>query len=130
MSITTSQDLNEDDARGRPSSSDEKKEKDVGDLIDAVHPTLPGATALSTDAPLRLGQHRAIIGLHSSPFTEEEAHSIMDTAVPARVGGEAGDGEGVEDEEAMVSSDNVPVGVVPDKTAIYEHLEDQQCSVM
>ena len=129
VSITTSQDLNEDDGRGRPTSSDEKKERDAGELIDVVHPIHPGPTGSPTEGPPRPGQHRATIGLHSSPFTEEEAHSIMETAVPMGRGSEAGEGE-VEDEGAMVSSDNVPVGVMPDKTALYENLEDQQCSVM
>ena len=138
VSITTSEVLNEDERRGQVGVSEEKKE---GDLIDAVHPSAKGAVGGAVpvgggegggEAAGKPAQHRATIGMHSSPFSDEEAQSIMSTAVP--VGGlevVREDGEVVEDESRMVSSDNVPVGVVADKSAVYENLEDQQqCALM
>ena len=136
MSITTSEVLNEDERRGQ-AVSEEKKE---GDLIDAVHPAaatasgaapLPGGSGGGGEAAGKPAQHRATIGMHSSPFSEEEAQSIMSAAVPAgAVEVVREDGEVVEDESRMVSSDNVPVGVVADKSAVYEHLDDQQQCVL
>jgi hypothetical protein len=117
---------------------DEKKEDE---RIDAVHPasSAPDSQQRNSStsdkdagnpqsAPSH-SQHRTTIGLHSAPFDEEEALSIMETAVPPTL--TTGDGgELLEDESAMVSSDNDAVGVVPNKTAYYENIDDQHCSLM
>ena len=138
--ITTSNDLNGDDSRGRPHSAaaDEKRDSDVNDLIDAVHPSasavasaLPPPTTAASSTSHPSVQHRATIGLHSSPFTEEEAASIMASAAPINGGEVMSDtGEVVEDASRMVSSDNDAVGVVANKTALYEHMDDDKCCTM
>ena len=133
--ITTSGDLNGEDSRSRPNLEDADVERD-SDLIDAVHPSasapaLPHPATAASSAFHPPVQHRATIGLHSSPFTEEEAASIMASAAPINGGEVMSDtGEVVEDASRMVSSDNDAVGVVANKTALYEHMDDDKCCTM
>jgi hypothetical protein len=145
--------LNEDERRRGATGQqpeDEKEEKGS-----AVYPTQTDtasqsgssgtqqqpAGSLSSQQPPRSAasaappraQHRITIGMHSAPFDEEEALSIMQPARPAVASSASSAAEGAEaaeqDPAAMPSSDNDAVGVVANKTAYYENIDDKQCCI-
>lgn len=105
VSITTAAELNEAENRGQPISLIE------GETSNAVHAQDKNSKSLTNPVVM---------------FDADEVKSIMaPSVVDESVSTVDGDSS-----ELMSSSDGEAVGVVQDKTELYEHIDDKQCQIM
>ena len=105
----------EEGEEAKQHTTEEKKDSDK-----AASPPPSSSTNVPTSSGNAPTHH-----LHIDP---DEVRSIMAPAAP--VAPLPVNEDEPENEELMVSSDNDAVGVVPDKTALYEAMDQKGCALM